>query len=239
DGLEGLGKTFHGAAKISSFINIAYQRKVTVGDFIHPFICYALTVRLIELVFDPFVPGMNKEESDIFKEIYAMVHRNEPQERSARWRAITYAHSQPHRKNDLFCEKAADDFLHRMIKAIEPLIGPDHPITFEHAKKEVGDAVKAVFMEAVKLQDKARTGYMSFDYMPFIPAVDQPFHPAYMETNQDVRQGGRGKGSMAVLNLGLGMQAWKSVVKEDKTVGKDVNIALKAMVLCGNWDPSA
>ncbi|KAG8820041.1 hypothetical protein FRC18_011855 [Serendipita sp. 400] len=238
DGLEGLGKSFHGAAKISTFINIAYARKACVGDFIHPFICYALCIRLIELVYDPFVPGMNKEESSIFKEIYAMVHRNEIQERSARWRAITYAHSQPHRNNNLFCEKAADDFLHRMVKAIEPLIGAD-AVTFDHAKKEVGDAVKSVFLEAVKLQDKAQTGYMSFDYVPFVPGLDQPFHPAYMETAQDVRQGGKGKNSMAVLNLGLGMQAWKSVVKEDKSVGKDVNIALKAPVLCGNWNPSA
>lgn len=237
-GLEGLGKQFHGASRISSFINVAYAKRVTVGDFVHPFICYALCQRLLDLVFQPFVPGLDRETSEIFQAIYQMVHQNEPQERSARWRAITYSHAYRRRNDKVFCEKAADDFLSQMASAFTPLIEPE-AITFEQLKTELGDVVRGIFEDAVKLQDKARMGYMSFDYSPFMPPLDQPFHPMYMETAQDVRQGGKGKGSMAILSIGLGMQAWKSVVKEDKAMGKDVSIAVKAIVICGNWNPNA
>jgi hypothetical protein len=80
---------------------------------------------------------------------------------------------------------------------------------------------------------------MSFDYTAFLAQPDQAFHPMYMETAQDVRQGGKGKSSAAVLNIGLGLQAWKSVLRDDKTVTKDMSVAVKANVLCGNWNPNA
>jgi uncharacterized coiled-coil protein SlyX len=237
-GLEGLGKNFQGAHKFNTFLNVAFHKNVTVGDFVHPFLCYAMCYRLLELVFRPFVPGLAHQDSEIFEMIYSMVHQNEPQERSARWRAITYKHAHRKRNDAEFCEVAADDFLLKIAEAINPLIAPES-ITFETLKAELGDVVKSIFRDAVKLQDMMRTGYMSFDYVPFMPPLDQPFHPLYMDTPQDVRQGGKGRASQAILTIGLGMHAWKSVVKEDKSMGKESNVALKATVLCGGWNPNA
>ncbi|PVF92518.1 hypothetical protein CPB86DRAFT_744206 [Serendipita vermifera] len=237
-GLEGLGKHFHGGYKINTFLNVAYNKEATVGDFVHPFLCYAMCNRLWELVFQPFVPGLDRQHTEIFEKIYALVHHNEPQERSARWRAITYKHAYRGRNDETFCEVVSDDFLLKISEAINPLIAPES-ITFENLKTELGDVVQAIFRDAIKLQDTARTGYMSFDYVPFMPPLDQPYHPLYMDTPQDVRQGGKGRASHAILTIGLGMHAWRSIVKEDKTMGKDMNVALKATVLCGGWNPNA
>jgi len=240
-GLEGLCKAYPNASRVISFIQTAFKAQVTVGDFVHPFICHFLCARLYDLVFTPFVPGLDRDRSQIFHEIYELVHQNEPQERSARWRAITYAHADTRRNDQFFCGKAGDDFLLKMATALGPLIAPE-AITFETLKSQLGDVIRTVFEDAVKLQDKAKTGYMSFDYAPFIMPIDQPFHPLYMNTADvcaDVRQGGKGKASNAILMVGLGMQAWKSVVKEDKTLGRDTTIAVKATVLCGNWNPNA
>jgi hypothetical protein len=240
-GLEGLCKAYPSAAKLASFIQLAFKTQVTIGDFIHPFLCHSLCARLNDLVFAPFVPGLDKDRSQIFHEIYELVHQNEPQERSARWRAITYAHADTRRNDQLFCEKAGDDFLLKMATALSPLIAPE-TITYETLKSQLGDVIKAVFEDAVKLQDKAKMGYMSFDYSPFMTTIDHPFHPIYMNTADvcaDVRQGGKGKASNAILVVGLGMQAWKSVVKEDKTMGRETTIAVKATVICGNWNPKA
>jgi flagellar biosynthesis chaperone FliJ len=239
-GLEGLHKAYPALIKLATFTNTAFKVQATVGDFVHPFICNALCSWVNDLVFMPFVPGLDKERSRIFHEIYELVNENEPQERSARWRAITYAHADTRRDDKFFCGKAGDEFLLRMASALTPLIAPE-TITFETLKSELGDVVRAVFEDAIKLQDKAKTGYMSWDYTPFMPQVDQPFVPIYMNTADacaDVRQGGRGKASHAILVIGLGMQAWKSVVKEDKTMGRDTNIAVKATVICGNWNPT-
>ena len=97
-----------------------------------------------------------------------------------------------------------------------------------------------LFMDAIKIQDRARASYLSFDYTPFIPRVDEPFNPILMETNQKVSwQGSAHKSSHAVLPVSLGLQAWKSVVKEDRTIGKETQIALKAHVLRGTWSPNA
>ena len=80
---------------------------------------------------------------------------------------------------------------------------------------------------------------MSFDYIPVMARIDEPFNPMYMETNQEVRQGSQHKSSNAILPVSFGLQAWKSIVKEDKSIGKEVQIALKIHVLCGTWSPNA
>jgi hypothetical protein len=79
DGLENLGKSFEHARKITTFINLAYKNSVTIGDFIQPFVQYALCVRLWEVVFSPWVPGMPREKSEIFHGIYSLVHQRESQ----------------------------------------------------------------------------------------------------------------------------------------------------------------
>jgi len=79
DGLENLGKAFEHSRKILTFVNLAYKHNVTVGDFIQPFIQYALCMRLMEVVFSPWVPGMPREKSDIFHGIYSLVHQKEAQ----------------------------------------------------------------------------------------------------------------------------------------------------------------
>lgn len=79
DGLETLGKSFEHARKITTFINQAYKNNVTVGDFVQPFVQYALCMRLLEVIFSPWVPGMPREQSDIFHGIYSLVHQREAQ----------------------------------------------------------------------------------------------------------------------------------------------------------------
>jgi hypothetical protein len=237
-GLEGLGKTFQGASRINAFIKLAYARQALVEDFVHPFVCYVLCQRLMDLVFQPFFLGLDKETREVFQTIHSMVRSNAPQERSTRWRPITYSHAHSRRSDQIFCENGADDFLLKLVNALIPLLAPE-TITFDQLKAELGDVVKGIFADAIRLQDMARTGYTSYDYSPFMPPLDQPFHPMYMETAQEVRKSEKNTSSMAILSIGLGMLAWKSVVKEDKTIGKDVIIAIKANVICGSWDPNA
>jgi len=238
DGLEGLGKTFEHARKIMTFINQAYKSGVTIGDFIQPFVQYALCVRLMEVIFSPWVPGMPREKSDIFHGIYNLVHQREAQERSARWRAITYSHAWPERDDKRFCELAGSDMISRLVDCLGPLCAPDE-ISFDALKSTFGETVSDLFMDAIKFQDKARVSFMSFDYTPLLSRVDEPFNPMFMETNQEVRQGSKHKSSNAILPVGFGLQAWKSVVREDKSIGKEVQVALKGQVLCGTWSPGA
>src|SRR5258706_2567146 len=78
-GLEGLAKAFESSRKIVSFLNLAYKNSVSVGDFIQPFVQFALCIHLSEVVFAPWVPGMARETSQIFHDIYTLVHRKEAQ----------------------------------------------------------------------------------------------------------------------------------------------------------------
>ena len=128
--------------------------------------------------------------------------------------------------------------LSRLADNLGPLCGADQ-VSFDTLKAAFPTTMSDLFMDAIKFQDKARSSYMSFDYTPFIPRVDEPFNPIYMETNQKVNwQGSTHKSSNAVLPVAFGIQAWKSVVKEDRSIGKDAQIALKAHVLCGTWSPN-
>jgi hypothetical protein len=119
-----------------------------------------------------------------------------------------------------------------------PLCAPDG-VSIETIKSVFGEAMSDIFMDAIKFQDKARASYMSFDYTPTMSRIDDPFNPMFMETNEEVRQGSKHKSSNAILSIGLGLHAWKSVVREDKTIGKEMQVALKSQVLCGTWSPSA
>jgi len=238
NGLEGLVKAFDHSRKILSFINLAYKHSVSVGDFIQPFVQFALCMHLSEVVFGPWVPGMPRETSEIFHNIYTLVHRKEAQERSARWRAITYSHALPERDDQKFCEIAGSEILLQLADCLGPLCGAEN-VSFDALKATFGASVSDILMDAIKFQDKARSSYMSFDYIPVMARIDEPFNPMYMETNQEVRQGSQHKSSNAILPVSFGLQAWKSIVKEDKTIGKEVQIALKIHVLCGTWSPNA
>jgi len=124
--------------------------------------------------------------------------------------------------------------LSRVADCLGPLCTPDE-ISFDTLKSTFGETMSDLFRDAINFQDKARVSYMSFDYTPEIPRIDEPFNPMFMETNQEVRQGSKRKASNAILPIGLGLQAWRSVVREDKTIGKEVQVALKSHVLCGTW----
>jgi len=237
-GLEALVKSSDHARRIITFINLAFQKRATIGDFIQPFVQYALCIRLFEVVFSLWVPGMPRDKSEIFHSIYNLVHRREAQERSARWRAITYSHAWPERDDQKFCEHAGNEVLSRLADSLGLVCGTDQ-VSFDTLKAVFPTTMSDLFMDAIKFQDKARASYMSFDYIPFIPHVDEPFNPMFMETNQEVRQGSTSKSSHAVLPVTFGIQAWKSVVKEDRTIGKEAQIALKSHVLCGTWSPNA
>ena len=129
--------------------------------------------------------------------------------------------------------------LSRLADTLGILCGADQ-VSFDSLSTAFPTAMSELFMDATKFQNKARASYMSFDYVPFIPRIDQPFNPAFMETNQEVRQGSTSKSSnAAVLPISFGLQGWKSVVKEDRTIGKEAHIALKAHVICGTWRPQA
>jgi hypothetical protein len=240
--------------KITTFLDLAYNNRVTVGDFIEPFVQYAICMRLLEVVFSPWVPGMPREESKIFHGIYDLVHQRESQvgikvmpwcvllthgqERSARWRAITYSHAWREREDGRLCETVGRDVLLQFADCLGLLCAPDE-VSFNMLESVFGEGIWRIFMDAIKFQDKARASYMSFDYNATTSRVDEPFNPLFMETNEEARQGSKHKSSKVILPIGLGLQAWKSVVREDKTIGKEVQVALKCQVLCETWSPSA
>ena len=128
--------------------------------------------------------------------------------------------------------------LSRFVDYLGVLCAPDE-VSFNTLKSTFGETISGLVMDAIKFQDKARASYMSFDYTPMMLRIDEPFNPMIMETSQEVRQGSKHKSSNAILQVGLGLQAWKSVVRENKTIDKDVQVALKSQVLCGNWSPHA
>ena len=128
--------------------------------------------------------------------------------------------------------------LSRLADSLGLLCGADQ-VSFDMLKAAFPTAMSELFMDAIRFQDKSRASYISFDYIPFIPPVDKPFDPSYMETTQEVRQGSRSKSSHVVLPVSFGIRAWKSVAKEDGTIWREAKLALKAQVVCGTWCPKA
>ncbi|KAG8816704.1 hypothetical protein FRC17_000214 [Serendipita sp. 399] len=227
---------------------------LTPMDIIDPIILYMLCRNIYHSVFMPFAPGLTIEDSTILQDIHSKMRQTESQERKARWRTITYKLAMGMQKEGAvqrFIEDEVGAFVRSVYDVLNTLnrTGESKPPTDLHK------AAGAIFRAAMKLQEKAKTEYVSFDYqvsfykreLQRVKAVvdgKEQTVPKLMGHHfeaelMEISQGNNSSDPKAVwMTVGLGMIAWKGVRKAGG-MDEEIRTVVKAKVICDNWDPNA
>jgi hypothetical protein len=218
-------------AESQRFIALTMGKELTAMDVVDPIIQYALCRQLYEIIFRPFSPGLETDENNILQTLYDRMVVGQPQERSARWRTITYTHVGNGRPTD-FIKAAANEFLKKVATILTALSGGE-VVTPEAIQDSLGQMILNIFESALKVRDKAMKEYVSFDYM-----VTMPLEGEFDEKKMEVSQGGEGEPVEVLLTVQFGLEARKTVIQEGKCV-HEYNYPVKATVICRNWDQNA
>jgi hypothetical protein len=209
--------------------------QLTVMDVIDSLIQFAICSALHDSVFGQFVPGLNKYEEDIemLGKMYKRMCKVEPQERTARWRAITFNRASA-MTDKSFLEDASKECLERirtMLKILSP--ASTLPDTCE-------SALHAIFKAAFAVQKKAKTEYISYDYeVEYI----EPMARFKEETMEACQGKPETKAHHVCMTTLFGLVAKKRTMVE-RTDGQwraqeERSVPVKATVICDNWDPNA
>ncbi|KIM22007.1 hypothetical protein M408DRAFT_333126 [Serendipita vermifera MAFF 305830] len=202
-------------------------KELTPGDVVDPVITSILVAQLINIVFRPFVPGLDEARSLALSRLYEAMRKTEPQERSARWRSITYNHT-PANTGPTFLEEVADEFISQVQKVLNALIGEKQ----QALTPEFRQLAVSLFDAATKIQKRAKTEYVSFDYEVYGIPYNTKCDPNAME----ISQAGESPPVCVWATVGLGMMATRKLHDSKEF---EISYPVKATVVCDNWDHEA
>jgi len=214
---------------LKSFIKRVERRELKASDVVDPIVTGIIVADLMSTIFDPFAPGLDKGRSDVLKRIYTKMQTSEPQERRARWRSISYTHAVPD-LDPRFLQQAASESVAKVADVLSVLSGG----TEIKLTEDYDLLARNIFEAAVKVQNRAKTEYVSFDYQVY--AV--PANAKYDKLHMDVSQAGKKDPSEVWITIGLGMKAERSIQGGGR-LNLERSIPVKPMVICDNWDPNA
>lgn len=216
---------------IETFLNeISRREEMTVMDIIDPLVRAMLCAHLWRGVFHPFLPGADEDLHTLFSTLYRRMLEDEGQERCAHWRSLTYAYASIP-EADAFLTRENDRFTNTLSDVLKILMDQEEA----GLTPELRDSALKVFEAAVKVQRKAKVEYMSFDYVVNLPFPGDHFNDKQMT----VAQPGDAKPRTVWLAIGMGMSASRNVRNRDGRIESERDFAVKAQVICDNWDSNA
>jgi hypothetical protein len=209
------------------FVEQLAHRDLKASDVVDPIVTGIITADLLSTIFSPFAPGLDKDRSDVLQRMYRKMRESEPQERSARWRSITYNHAVPNPEPD-FLQQAANTSISTIMGVLTALSG-GRKIT---STNEYYELARRIFEAAVKVQDRAKKEYVSFDYEVY----SVPAKTTYVRREMDISQAGNTAPLQVWITIGLGMKAHRNIQGERGGLRFECSIPVKPTVICDNWD---
>lgn len=199
-------------SELSHFVFASLFQKMPLVDFSTFFIPALLNAILLRIVFRPFTPGLDAARSAHLQACYEDICRREPQDRSARWRSISYARACPSRDDASLVAEAVNLFYSALEASLPHIFLSDGEVILSLRKQFSGAAAKVV-RDALKLQDLAMATYISFDYHIIAPPANSLIVPTHAKSVELLKHcphsiprtdpGEAGKVSLAVVAFGL------------------------------------
>lgn len=218
---------FHGVGLFLDLIRI--QHPETNMELVMTYaIHYIIRARMMDSVFQRVVPGIPSDDNDLLREIHQSVKKGEPQERSARWRAMTYWHLKPElNRYDLVITRTVDD-ISRLLNGLV-----DHQVESRTMMEHSGQRLKDLFHFAANLQTRIQTACTSVNIEMVLPTG-----PMYDPDCMIPYDGAKGSTpTRYVMPIGLGLQKSWSWKEGNGTVHLRETYLQKASIICDNWQP--
>ncbi|PVF97558.1 hypothetical protein CPB86DRAFT_419541 [Serendipita vermifera] len=215
-------------------LKVLQPGQLTVMDVIDSLLQYAICTSLYNVIFEDFVPGLSKYQDDVARldEMYRRMCQVEPQERTARWRAITF-----NRASALADENFLEDKSKECLRVMETILKTLSPSSI--LPETCTSALLAIFKAAFAVQKKAKTEYISYDYEVKYVSFRKRFHDTTMEACQGKP---RTTPEYVCMTTLFGLVAKKRTMKErngEWIAHEERSVPVKATVICDNWDPNA
>ncbi|KAL8292764.1 hypothetical protein RQP46_001376 [Phenoliferia psychrophenolica] len=165
----------------------------SISDYLIYAIATSLAFGIQVAVFDKFHPALDEEENALLSQLYDQIRETEPQDRSARWRSITYTRVSSPTSSSLASSITSSliTTLHQITDAVLPFTASNN------VKKNEGEIEKLV-VQALQWHDKTRRDFLSCDFLPTV--------------NFDVKDGN------VIAVQGFGLVQRRGVVGEGGTV---------------------
>lgn len=203
----------------------AVQTNLSLAEVLQYGIQHATCNRLLDRLFIPFAPGIDKSLSHHLSELHRSISLHYPQAHGGRWRAMTYSHIRP---PSLGVSGEASRWVEHVLAIVNIFAPGCHPAKDPLPAKALEKA-KEMFSAALAVQDKARIAYLAYNYEVFAVDLGSRFNEREMEYGGDDRK--KQKHGEVVAVLGLGLKAWRSVCGDEGQYVREQVIPVRVSVL--------
>ena len=167
----------------------------------------------------------------------------EPQDRAARWRAITYSRVGGARNDDEFTTTAAMEFFSALEVALPALLPACDADTVTGLRTQFASPCRKLLRDALRLRDLCMKTYLSFDYVLNFPAPGSQIAVGKIKVEETLKRCPharstsaelRGEGNISVAVLAPGLTASKSKPRagnRDGEIERTTNVLRKPGVV--------
>ena len=210
---------------LETLCSFAIQTNLSLADVLQYGIQHATCMYLLDILFMPFAPGIDRSLGHYLSELYHSLSLHYPQAHGGRWRAMTYSHIRP---QSLGVSGEARWWVERVLKFVNLCAPGCHPAKDALPTKALEKA-EEMLNAALAVQDKARIAYLAYNYEVFDVDLGSRFNEREMDYGGDDRKKQNHGEIVAV--LGLGLKAWRSVYGDEGQYVKEQVIPVRASVL--------
>lgn len=210
---------------LKNFLDIAFQYygREPFGYALGAALKHQLCASIVRIIFTPFSTTMPKEISDQICIIQYAAEKNETQDRVGRWRSMTYHQFRP---NIQECEGLSKAVLEDILSLLNEFRGLNKPQAL--LMRLFGAQTRQVLELAMEFQYTAQTSW-----------VDSNLEVSMFTDKSEwiSVQSGRGNAKNAILAIGIGLFASKSVEVEHGGIEVQKYCYYKIPYICNNWHP--
>ncbi|KAL8292777.1 hypothetical protein RQP46_001389 [Phenoliferia psychrophenolica] len=135
----------------------------SISDYLIYAIATALAFGIQITVFDKFHPALDIEENALLTQLYDQIRETEPQDRSARWRSITYT-----RVSSPTASSLASSITSSLITTLHQITDSLLPFAASNKVKKHEGEIEKLVVQALQWHDKTRRDFLSCDFLPSV-----------------------------------------------------------------------
>ncbi|EJD54451.1 hypothetical protein AURDEDRAFT_179606 [Auricularia subglabra TFB-10046 SS5] len=244
---EGLSRAISDDAYVGKLFNNVLRVLWTQGGSLEDVITWMIASLLHSLlfakVFRPWSPGLEDGKSDVIKHLYSYVCKREPQDRSARWRSMTYLDCHPERDDAALARSLNESFFRFFGAALRPLLPASSAFDFATLPPAFSNRVSKIVLDAIHFQDKAKGTYLSFDYEVYVlqqqytydravcEPADKPQRWGFTSHSEAIRPGEQR--DVVLVGTSLGLRAAKGSADAQGTILRPTKTVVRGKALVG------
>ncbi|KZW00540.1 hypothetical protein EXIGLDRAFT_721310 [Exidia glandulosa HHB12029] len=228
---------------LKSLLKVSYKNDGAVEDVLGPMICCLLHCNLFQHIFALWSPGISSGRHHACLSLYELVRAREPQDRAARWRSMTYQNCDPGRDDARLAATIAETFFELLAASVKPLLPESSTFDFTALAAKFTSTVNKIALNAIRLQDKAKATYLSFDYEFFLAQYGVPFERTTYEASDKVTHWKFQRSSdtipageyqdIILAPTALGLLATKGTLGPKGEISRSVKVVMRAKALVG------